>query len=54
MFWFGIMHVCSTLIDWLRIGQLSEHGEGFRNPTLASTTGLGGTEAEQAIACLTH
>jgi len=24
MFWFGIMHVCSTLIDWLRIGHLSE------------------------------
>lgn len=24
MFWFGIMHVCSTLIDWLRIGYLSE------------------------------
>ena len=24
MFWFSIMHVCSTLIDWLRIGQLSE------------------------------
>lgn len=24
MFWIGIMHICSTLIDWLRIGQLSE------------------------------
>lgn len=24
MFWFGIMHVCSTLIDWLQIGQLSD------------------------------
>ena len=24
MLWFGIMHVCSTLIDWLRIGDLSE------------------------------
>jgi putative transposase len=24
MFWFGVMHVCSILLDWLRIGQLSE------------------------------
>ena len=24
MFWFGILHVCSTLMDWLRIGHLSE------------------------------
>lgn len=24
MFWFGVMHLCSTLLDWLRIGRLSE------------------------------
>lgn len=24
MFWFGIMHVCSALMNWLRIGHLSE------------------------------
>jgi putative transposase len=24
MFWFGVMHVCSFLMDWLRIGQLSD------------------------------
>lgn len=24
MFWFGIMHVCSFLLDWLRVGQLSD------------------------------
>lgn len=24
MFWFALMHIFSTLIDWLRIGRLSE------------------------------
>jgi len=25
LFWFGVMHICSTLIDLLRIGRLSDH-----------------------------
>jgi len=29
MFWFGVMHLCSILIDWVRIGQLSEQEKGL-------------------------
>jgi hypothetical protein len=34
MFWFGVMHVCSILMDWLRIGQLSEQEKDLELPLL--------------------
>ncbi len=40
MFWFGIMHICSFLLDWFRVGQLLDQEKDLEILPLRQQLGL--------------